>query len=194
MTLEWFLGKFGYLAVLVGTFFEGETVLILGGLAAKLGYLRLPWVIVAAFLGTFAGDQAYFFLGRRYGQKMLERRREWREKSKRVADLLERHQTAFLFGFRFVYGIRTVSPFAVGMTRISVRRFFLLNAAGAFLWAVVIGVLGYSFGHGLEVVIGDIKRYEGAILLAVLACGIGVWLARLLKGRSKSAGGTEDNE
>ncbi|MBK5101143.1 MAG: hypothetical protein JJE15_09160 [Desulfobacteraceae bacterium] len=44
MTLESLIDTYGYLAILVGTFFEGETILILGGLAAYREYLGLPWV------------------------------------------------------------------------------------------------------------------------------------------------------
>ena len=44
MTLESLIDTYGYLAILVGTFFEGETILVLGGLAAYREYLGLPWV------------------------------------------------------------------------------------------------------------------------------------------------------
>jgi membrane protein DedA with SNARE-associated domain len=40
MTLESILDPYGYLAVLVGTFLEGETILVLGGFAAHRGYLQ----------------------------------------------------------------------------------------------------------------------------------------------------------
>ena len=71
MTLESMINTHGYWAVLVGTFFEGETVLLLGGFAASQGYLVLRWVIVVAFFGTLCADQLFFFLGRRYSQATL---------------------------------------------------------------------------------------------------------------------------
>jgi membrane protein DedA with SNARE-associated domain len=52
VTLESIIETYGYWALLVGTFFEGETVLVLGGFAAHRGYLTLPWVILAAFIGS----------------------------------------------------------------------------------------------------------------------------------------------
>ena len=52
MLLEELITTYGYAAVGIGSFLEGETVLVLGGLAAHRGYLELPWVIVYAFLGT----------------------------------------------------------------------------------------------------------------------------------------------
>ena len=50
--LESFLAKYGYVAILLGTAFEGETIMIMGGFSAHRGYLRLlPWVVLAGFGG-----------------------------------------------------------------------------------------------------------------------------------------------
>jgi len=63
MTLEYLISHYGYVALVIGTFLEGESVLIVAGFAVHLGYLKLQWVILAAFAGSVAGDQLYFFLG-----------------------------------------------------------------------------------------------------------------------------------
>ena len=73
MSLAELFATYGYYAVFLGTFIEGETVLLLGGIAAHRGYLDLPTVIAVAFAGGWLGDQFYFFLGRRYGQAILMR-------------------------------------------------------------------------------------------------------------------------
>ena len=49
MNLAQILQDYGYAAVFVGTFLEGETIMVLGGLAAQLGYLSLDWVIACGF-------------------------------------------------------------------------------------------------------------------------------------------------
>jgi membrane protein DedA with SNARE-associated domain len=66
VSVETFIETYGYPALLVGTFFEGETFLVLAGFAAHQGYLDIPWVILAAFIGTLTGDQVFFYLGRRH--------------------------------------------------------------------------------------------------------------------------------
>ena len=61
--LESFLAKYGYLAIILGTVFEGETIMIMGGFSAHRGYLKLlPWVILAGFVGNFIQNQAYLEL------------------------------------------------------------------------------------------------------------------------------------
>jgi membrane protein DedA with SNARE-associated domain len=183
MDFEYLLPAYGYAAVLVGTFFEGETILVLGGFAAHRGYLQLPWVMLAAFAGTLAGDQLYFHIGRTRGARLLERRPGWRRKAGRVLALLDRHPALFIIGFRFVYGMRTVSPFAIGMSSVSRGRFTVLNATGAALWAVSVGTLGYVFGHAMELALEEVKRYELWILAGIAACGVLIWGLRKLRER-----------
>ena len=184
MTLESILNTYGYPALMVGTFLEGETILIAAGFLAHRGYLELPWVIFFAFLGTLAGDQLYFLLGRVKGMDFVESRPRWKASSSRVFSLLLNHQTAVLIGFRFLYGLRTVTPFIIGASGMSPVRFFTWNSISAGTWAVVVGTLGYLFGQAVQVILEDAKRYEMWVLLLVLLFGIAIWLAHLLKRKT----------
>lgn len=66
--MEALVARYGYLAVLVGTFLAGGTILVLAGFAAHRGWLELPFVLLAAFAGSAAGDQFYFTIDRRRGR------------------------------------------------------------------------------------------------------------------------------
>ena len=48
--MEQFVATYGYAAIALGTFFEGETILVIGGFLAHRGYLGLPGVIAGAAL------------------------------------------------------------------------------------------------------------------------------------------------
>lgn len=184
MELENLISTYGYWAILVGTFLEGETILILGGFAASRGYLELPFVILSAFFGTFFGDQLYFYLGRRYGQKMA-RRSYWEGRLEKVQGLMVRFQTSLIFLFRFLYGLRTITPFAIGMSAISARKFFLLNAVSASIWALIVGVGGYLFGQFLEVLLGDLKKYEEIIWGGIALTGGLIWSTHFYRRRRR---------
>ena len=69
LDLPGLIDSYGYLAVAIGTFLEGETILALGGLAAHRGYLSFRDVVIVALLCGFAGDQFFFFLGRYHGDR-----------------------------------------------------------------------------------------------------------------------------
>jgi len=181
--VEELIQRFGYLAILVGTFLEGETVLLLGGFAAHRGYLDLVGVMAAAFAGSLAGDWLYFEIGRRQGMAFLEERPAWRSRVDRALRMVHTHQTLLILGFRFLYGIRTVAPFALGASGVSPLRFALLNIPSAAIWAVAFGGLGYVLGDTLEAVMGDLARYEHLVFAAIVAAGFAAWGWRKFGGR-----------
>jgi membrane protein DedA with SNARE-associated domain len=183
VTLQSAVDTYGYLAILIGTFFEGETILVLGGFAAHQGYLALPWVIASAFAGSLCGDQLFFYLGRRHSQAVLAKRPVWKARIGRVTGILERFRRSFMLGFRFVYGIRTITPFAIGMSRIRAGEFFLYNAAGALLWAAAVGSGGYLIGNALVLFLGNVKRYEKEALAAIALLGLLLWGTHFLRQR-----------
>lgn len=175
MSLEQIISNYGYLAVGIGTFLEGETILVLAGFSSHRGFLDFPLVILSAFLGTLFGDQLYFYIGRIKGESLLEKRPAWRVKSNKVLPMLVKHQTLLIIGFRFLYGLRTVTPFILGASKVNPVRFFILNVVGAFVWAVAIGSGGYLFGTTLELIISDVKKYEMLILGGILLTGLIIW-------------------
>jgi membrane protein DedA with SNARE-associated domain len=163
---------YGYLAVLVGTFLEGETILVLGGYMAHRGLLHLEGVMLAALLGSTAGDQLAYFLGRTGGAPFIEKRPRLQARLGRVRVLLERHRVPVMLGFRFLYGLRNATPLVIGVSGVKPGVFLPLNVAGAALWAVLVGLAGYSFGVAIEAFIDDLQRYELWVLGGVAAVAL----------------------
>lgn len=185
MTLEHIIETFGYPAIFIGTFFEGETILVLAGFAAFRGYLNLPLVIAASFLGTFAGDQLYFYLGRRHSRAFLDRFPRWRSRLAAVEGLLDRYRILFILGFRFTYGLRTVSPFVIGMGRVPVWQYVLLNGISALAWAVLVGCGGYILGNAMERIITNVEHIELEIMGIVAVIGGIIWLMKIRRDRRR---------
>ncbi|SDZ04987.1 DedA family protein [Nitrosomonas sp. Nm33] len=175
MSLEELITTYGYSAIAIGAFLEGETILILGGIAAHQGYLDLPGVLASAFLGTLLGDQLYFYIGRVKGESILKKRPNLKRKSEKVFAVLNKHQTMLVLGFRVMYGFRTIAPFLLGACRIHPVRFLILNIVGAFIWSITVGIMGYIFAHALELIVGDIKRYEVWLFVILSILGVIAW-------------------
>jgi membrane protein DedA with SNARE-associated domain len=185
-TLTELIRNYGYLAILTGTFLEGETILILGGFAAHMGFLELPWVIVSAIAGSFSGDQLYFYIGRHYGPKIIAKRLSWQEGAEKVYKHLHRHKNLLILTFRFFYGFRNVTPFAVGAAHVSRSRFFTLNLIGAIVWAISFAYAGYLFGEAFRLLLDDFKRYELYVLFALVFVGLMIWLITLIRHRRRA--------
>jgi membrane protein DedA with SNARE-associated domain len=166
--MEELVATYGYPAIMAGTFLEGETVVIVAGYLASRHYLALGWVMICAFVGTWIGDSVYFFIGRRWGTKLLEKHPKWRPGAERALRLLRRHHTVFILCFRFIYGIRTVSPFAIGMSGVAPMRFILLNMCASAIWAAIFASGGFMLGSVLERMLGHIEHYETYFIATVV--------------------------
>jgi membrane protein DedA with SNARE-associated domain len=186
MDFDALLREYGYLALLLGTFLEGETILVVAGIAARFGYLELPLVMLTAFAGSLAGDQAAFFVGRRWGKGILHRWPGLRGAVARVLRLLERWNTPLILTFRFYYGLRNAIPFALGTSDVSTRRFVTLNVVGALAWAVALAVGGYFLGAALESMLGRVAHVARWVIVGIIALSAVAWLTKMLVHRARN--------
>lgn len=168
-SVEQLVQAYGYPVILLGTVLEGQPVMLFGGFAAHRGYLELiPWVILAGAVGNFVGYQAWFLVGRKLGRPLIERRPHWRGRIEKVQGWLRRYEAVLIVGIRFMAGFDTVGTVAIGMSNVSIRRFTLLNAAGAVLWAATLAVVGYLLGNVLERLLGDLATIEKPLLIGLV--------------------------
>ena len=178
------IGQYGYAATFAGTLLEGESLLILSGLAAHRGYLSLPVVIVAGAVGGALGDLGFFLLGRHYGSDLPTRFPRFAPAAGRVHAMIERHPVASIVAVRFMYGLRTAGPAIIGTTRIAFARFAALNALGALVWSACWAGAGWLLGHAAERLLGDLARVErelfgtALILVVVGVLAVHVWRRR----------------
>lgn len=174
------LQTYQYIIVVVGALVEGEMVLILAGAAAYHGYMALPLVMLISFLGAIFHDVLLFFVGRLWGRKLLQRQSKWHNRIQKVARLIQKYDSYFIMSFRFIYGIRTITPLVVGSGPTSFKRYFSLMIISAAVWAIVISYVGYSCAMALETILhhfNHAKKYLAAGL-ALLLCGGYVFFRR----------------
>jgi len=177
-------GAWFYFVIFLWTFLEGETIVLCAGFAAAQGLID-PWLLVLfAWTGSFSGDQCYFWLGRNYGTRLLDRFPRWRGGVDAALSWLERYDTGFILSFRFIYGVRNFSSFALGLSAVRWDRFLRLNLCAALLWAASFVAVGYFLGHAFRAMLGDIARSFGIVMLGVfVAIAGGLWLLHRLQRR-----------
>ena len=167
-----FVLHWGVWAVAIGTFFEGETIVVIAGAMAHKGLLNFWNVALAAFAGSTLGDTAWFLGGRFLGRPLLDRNETWRKRSERIQAFTKRFGIFFVLIFRFIYGIRTVSPAVLGATHYPVPRFMFLNAISAAVWAVCFTGIGWGLGEVVRQALsrrGHVLELVGAaVLLTVI--------------------------
>jgi membrane protein DedA with SNARE-associated domain len=167
-------GAWIYALIFAWTFFEGETFVLFAGLAASKGYLDWGGVFFAAWLGSFAGDQLYFWIGRRWGTTLLGRVPRWQSSVQSSLQWLKRYDTWFILSFRFIYGVRNFASFAMGMSGLAPARFASLNLGAAFIWALAFSGFGFMFGQLFKHVLGDVAQIFSFVTLGIFVVAISV--------------------
>lgn len=167
-----------YAAIALGSLIEGETTVVLAGFAAHQGYA--PWwkVTALAALINFVLDQIYYALGRWRGEQLLARFSGLQRGVLRMNPHIHRHRRWIVFGVRFLYGLRTAGPIALGVAHVPGRDFLIFNALGAIIWAVLFSALGYVFGRAISVVLSQAANYEWQAIGIIFAVGLAYWLWR----------------
>lgn len=174
--MDWIAGygDWFYLVTFLWTFLEGETFVIFAGIASTpaVGILRLDYLIACAWAGSFLGDNLYFYLGRRFGHRIIARFPRLKPGTDVALELLRKYKTGFILSFRFIYVVRNFSSFACGMSDIFWPRFMALNFVAAGVWACAFAGAGYILGEvftkaALPLKIAVLCLFAGLIVLAI---------------------------
>jgi membrane protein DedA with SNARE-associated domain len=190
--LEELISKYGYAAIFVLTFFEGESVLIAAGFLAYSGYLDALNVIIVSSLASYIGHGTFFLIAL-YKREAFIRliQRFVKVDLLKLESMMARYGTVSIFISQWLYGFRLLSAAVLGISRMRTMKYFAFQLISCLIWAVTCTCAGYFFGATLRNILGNVKKYEPYIALGVLAVGFVIWLIRdIWKGRS--TGSTKD--
>jgi membrane protein DedA with SNARE-associated domain len=173
--LKEYLEIHGYWVLFIGTFLEGEAILLLAGFLAFQGYLNIIGVICTAWAGSFLGDQCYFYVGRFKGKGLLRRFHSIARKFRAALRMIEKYGNYVAFISRFTYGFRIVLPIILGITNLAPRTFLWINLASALTWAAVFSLGGYLFGKSASLLLDNVSNYEHYLVLALFGFICAAW-------------------
>jgi membrane protein DedA with SNARE-associated domain len=146
-----------YPIILAWTFIEGETIVILCAAAAHDMGIPIEMLALTAFLGSFLGDQTYYFIGQKYGAPLLSRWPKLEHKIEWAFKLVKDHPVWFILSFRFIYGVRNFAPFVIGISSVPRVKFLVLNFIAAQVWAHSFAWGGYYLGKTMDHYLGTYK-------------------------------------
>lgn len=187
-TLNHLIAHHGYWLVAAVVGFEsmgvplpGETTLISAAIYAGSTHQLNIWILAAAAaLGAIAGDNVGFWLGRRYGYRLLVRYgavvRMNERRIKLGQFMFDRHGGKVVFFGRFVAFLRVLTALLAGINRMDWRRFLLFNALGGVAWAALFGWAGFTFGEKIETVTTSLAVLSVTVAVAGFLCGM--WFIR----------------
>lgn len=170
LQLLYLFNEYGYVIIFTGTFFEGETILFLGGLLANQGHLSFWMVVFTATAASYLGHVVFYFLGKTSSTWIMHKFPKFRHKIHQAEYIIRRNETLSLFITQYIFGIRLASALAFGILDMKINKFLSLQLISCILWALIFATLGYWVGDSLE----KIKHIEWVIVLVLI---LGIFLA-----------------
>lgn len=167
--MESFLDEYGYLALVVGTFLEGETAILVASSLIYHGLFEFPLTVLAAFFGSFVSDWIYYLIGRLNGQYFLAKRPKLAAKVEPVTRFFNKHKLQILFSYRFLYGFRVIIPLVVGLSGIRPTSYLFYSVVTGLIWATLVSTTGYWIGRLLDL---QAKVFEENFLYIVLGFAV----------------------
>ncbi len=174
-----YVADWGYVILFFWSILEGELGLIFAGIASHTGHMNVFLAIFIAGLGGFVGDQIYFYIGRFNKNTIQKQLANQRRKLALAHLLLQKYGWGIIFIQRYMYGMRTIIPMSIGITRYSAIKFAIINLLSAWVWAAITILLAWFFGEEFLKVLHLIKDhpYVLIIMLVVFLGGV-LWYFR----------------
>ena len=161
------LQRYGLWAVFFGTMIEGDLTLLFSGVLARAGLFSFEEALVVGTAGGFIGDTLSYLIGARFRDRARTLHFFVRAKP-RVEKLMRRFGVLSVFIVKYVYGLRTTSAIFWGLAHFGFIKFAALTLASCAVWVGVLCGLGFTFATGVEKLIGDLKRVQIILLVAVV--------------------------
>ncbi|MEU2789765.1 VTT domain-containing protein [Streptomyces sp. NPDC007100] len=168
-------------------FMPSETTVVMVAVLLGPDLPRLAALAAVAAAGALGGDCLSHGIGRWGGPRLIARLLRGERGRRRYAwacGAVGRHATLLVVAARFLPGGRVAAGLSTGGLRFPLRRFVLLDAVGASLWAVTSTAIGRIGGAGFaeDPVKGVLLAF--ALALAVVAVLEGVRRARAARPSS----------
>jgi membrane protein DedA with SNARE-associated domain len=165
--MEELIKDWGYLALFAYSFGGGFLGLIVAGVLSFAGDLNLYISIGVAATSNFLGDQFLFFLARKNKSYAKDMMKNYGRKIALAHIMMRKYGSLVVFIQKYVYGIKTLIPLAMGLTKYSSIKFTIYNIFATIIWAIVVGYGSYSAGEYILSIADDFK-YVGIGLVIVV--------------------------
>ncbi|MFH0710556.1 MAG: DedA family protein [Pseudomonadota bacterium] len=177
------LSTYGYAILFLYSLGGGFLALLGAGVLSFMGKMDITLSITIAFIANFIGDGLLFYMARYHKREMMEYLSKHKRKLAFSHLLLKRRGSWIIVIKKFIYGLKTLIPLAIGLSKYSFLKFSLYNAIGAFIWAVVVGGLSYLFGGALiegYKMVSD-KPYLAPVMLLLVGGSLWFYLTQATK-------------
>ena len=139
------LATYGYIVLAIYSFGGGMLALAGAGILSALGKMDIALSIIIATISNFAGDTFLFYLSQINKKEVLKYLKKHRRKIAYTNLLMRRYGWMAVFIQKYIYGVKTLVPIVMGLSKYDFKKFVILNLFASILWGVVVGLGSYFF-------------------------------------------------
>jgi membrane protein DedA with SNARE-associated domain len=170
-------GYFGIFMALVGGIvglpIPDEVLLLTIGYYAYLGRVNLQTALISSYLGSVIGITISYILGTKLGLPFLLKYGDKiylpKTKIEKAQQLFSKHGAWLLLLGYFIPGVRHLTGYLAGISRMRLQTFMLYSYIGALFWVTLFVLSGYELGIKWYYVKQSFEAYKFIIYFAFSA-------------------------
>lgn len=166
----------GYGILFLYSFGGGMIALLAASVLAGVGKLDLSLCIIIAAVANFLGDELLFYLAKFNKNAVLPYFKKHRRKLALAQILFKSYGGKIILAKKFIYGLKTLIPLAIGLSKYDAKKFLFLNAICAIIWAVSLGLLGFFAGDFIQQISEKYGQNTSFLIIFLVAILFALWL------------------
>jgi len=181
------LETYGYIGLFLYSLGGGFVALLGAGVLSFLGKMDLSTSIAVAFIANALGDILLVYLARYQKSMMMDGLHKHKRKLALAHIYMKKYGSWIILIQKFLYGIKTLIPIAIGLTKYDFKKFIVLNVGSSAIWALAVG-FGSFYSGGVLVkvagVVGD-KPWIAPLVLVIFAGSLWLYMEKATQKKSK---------
>ena len=166
----------GYGILFLYSFGGGMIALLAASVLAGVGKLDLSLCIIIAAVANFLGDELLFYLAKFNKNAVLPYFKKHRRKLALAQILFKSYGGKIILAKKFIYGLKTLIPLAIGLSKYNAKKFLFLNAICAIIWGVSLGLLGFFAGDFIQQISEKYGQNTSFLIIFLVAILFALWL------------------
>ncbi|WP_104744225.1 DedA family protein [Helicobacter acinonychis] len=168
--------EWGYLILFVYSLGGGFVGIIIASiLSATTHALDIKITILVAFLGNLIGSGGLVVFARYQKRGFLQYFHKHRRKLALASVWVKRYALFMIFVNKYLYGIKSVVPLAIGFSKYPLKKFLWLNGLSSFLWALIVGGISFKASDWVKTLYDEFSQHSSFFLIGLVLILLLIW-------------------
>jgi membrane protein DedA with SNARE-associated domain len=145
------LSTYGYILLAAYSFGGGMVGLAAAGILSAMGKMDITLSIVIATLFNYIGDNVLFYMAQSNKASVKGYLKKFKGRiHARTILMMRKYGWMVIFLQKYLYGVKTLVPIIMGLSKYDLRKFAIMNIFASILWGLVVGLSSYYFSAAIR--------------------------------------------